>query len=266
MIKTKLTAFLAHLGISLMIFLIVLYFIVFHWYPVPFFSSDGGWYGIRIIAGVDLVLGPVLTFVIFKPKKPGLKFDLTVIGIIQASALAWGCWFVHLERPIATVFAQGYFLTMKADEFERRGVSNEKLKTFGEQTPVWIYSRLPKDPDELHALRITAMNSVRAVHSFPEYYVPIGKNEITAITSSSIAMDRFLRDKPEGRKKYLAFMQKHQEIKDRLVFIRWRARFKYKIVALLSDNLEYIGTLDIIPPDPVDIQGTAARNRNKSGK
>jgi len=51
-------AFLIHLGISTVIFLILLYFIVFHWYPHPFFAKGGGWQGVRLITGVDLVLGP----------------------------------------------------------------------------------------------------------------------------------------------------------------------------------------------------------------
>lgn len=254
MIKTKLKAFLTHLGISFIIFLIVLYFIIFHWYPVPFFTSDGGWYGIRIIAGVDLVLGPVLTFVVYKPGKPGLKFDFTVIGIIQAAALMWGCWFVHLERPIATVFAQGYFLTIKADEFKLKGITDEKIKTFGERTPVWIYSRLPDDTDALQELRKEALRLQKPVHTFPEYYVPIGKQEITAIVSKSIDMDDFLKDKPDDRQKYIHFVDKHENIKDKLVFLPWRARFRYKIVAIRSDNLDYVGTLHILPPQHEDIK------------
>ncbi|MEJ2399037.1 MAG: hypothetical protein P8Z67_12590, partial [Gammaproteobacteria bacterium] len=100
---TKLKAFASHLGISFLIFLIILYFIIFKWYPFPFFSTDGGWQGIRIIIGVDLVLGPLLTLIVFKPGKPGLKFDLSVIAIMQAGALAWGIWTVHHQRPIAAV-------------------------------------------------------------------------------------------------------------------------------------------------------------------
>ena len=42
----------------MVIFIIIGYLILFHWYPDFFFASDGGWQGIRIIAFVDLVLGP----------------------------------------------------------------------------------------------------------------------------------------------------------------------------------------------------------------
>ncbi|MCG6936115.1 MAG: hypothetical protein LJE73_09510, partial [Proteobacteria bacterium] len=66
-------AFLIHLGISLVIFLILAYIILIKWYPVPFFYTDGGWQGVRIVAAVDLVLGPLLTLLVYKHGKPGLK-------------------------------------------------------------------------------------------------------------------------------------------------------------------------------------------------
>ena len=80
-------AFAVHLGISLIIFIILGYLILFHWYPDFFFTSDGGWQGIRIVAFVDLVLGPVLTLVVFNNKKPkaelrrDLCFGYAVAGL-----------------------------------------------------------------------------------------------------------------------------------------------------------------------------------------
>ena len=54
---SRFKAFSIHFAISFVIFLILLYFILVQWYPQPLFSTDGGWRVIRIIVGVDLVLG-----------------------------------------------------------------------------------------------------------------------------------------------------------------------------------------------------------------
>ena len=54
-----------HLAISFLIFLMLAYLVVFTWYPGIFFDTDGGWRGMRIIIGVDLVLGPALTLVVY---------------------------------------------------------------------------------------------------------------------------------------------------------------------------------------------------------
>ena len=112
---TKLKAFTTHLGISLVIFLIVLYFILVEWYPFPYFNTDGGWQGIRILAFVDIVLGPLLTLLVFKQGKRYLKFDLSIIALIQISALAWGISVIQRERPLAAVFIEDYFLTVSAN-------------------------------------------------------------------------------------------------------------------------------------------------------
>lgn len=42
------------------------------------------------LAAVDLVMGPLLTLVEFKPGKKSLKFDLTAIALLQAGALLYG--------------------------------------------------------------------------------------------------------------------------------------------------------------------------------
>ena len=38
---------------------------------------------------VDVVLGPGLTLMVFKPGKPGLKFDMAAIVVLQMVALSW---------------------------------------------------------------------------------------------------------------------------------------------------------------------------------
>ena len=32
-----------HLGLSAILFVVLLYLIVFFWYPQPYFAADGGW-------------------------------------------------------------------------------------------------------------------------------------------------------------------------------------------------------------------------------
>jgi len=161
---TKLKAFATHLGISLVIFIFLAAYIIYFWYPQPFFSTDGGWHGLRIIAAVDLVIGPVLTLIVYKPKKPGLKMDLTIIGLVQAAALSWGVWAVHYERPIAAVFAVNNFHTVTANDMKIKGFDEKKLKTFGKHTPVWIFSDLPTKTVELQKLYVESIQYGRSIY------------------------------------------------------------------------------------------------------
>ena len=67
------------------------------WYPTPYFAIDGGWQVLRILAGVDVVLGPLLTFIVFKIGKPSLKFDMSCIILMQIGALIYGGMII---RPV----------------------------------------------------------------------------------------------------------------------------------------------------------------------
>lgn len=64
-----------HFSISLLVFLFLLTLILWLWYPGILFSIDGGWSGLRLVIGVDLLLGPLLTLVVFKSGKPGRQIN-----------------------------------------------------------------------------------------------------------------------------------------------------------------------------------------------
>ena len=56
-------------------------------YPWEYFQASGGFKLLTILLSVDVVIGPLLTLLVFKSGKPSLKFDLTVIALLQLAAL-----------------------------------------------------------------------------------------------------------------------------------------------------------------------------------
>lgn len=137
-----------HLLISLVVFCFLAYLVVFVWYPEFFYSIDGGWEGMRIIIAVDLVLGPTLTLVVFKAGKPGLKFDLTLIGLLQSTCLLAGLYIVYLERPIFFVYYEKYFYSSSADTFKRYEMPVPDPYQFADKLPARVISILPPGPIE----------------------------------------------------------------------------------------------------------------------
>jgi hypothetical protein len=135
-----------HFLISLAVFGVLAYLILVEWYPGILYTTDGGWEGMRIIIGVDLVLGPLLTLIVFKSGKPGLKFDLAVIGLLQSSCLLAGTYVVYDERPLALVYYDKHFYTVSSDTF---GDYDRPVPGFsGQDLPIYIYSEVPEDPIE----------------------------------------------------------------------------------------------------------------------
>jgi hypothetical protein len=136
-------AFAIHLTVSIIVFLGLLGFVVTAWYPGILFSVDGGWNGLKLVIGVDVILGPLLTLIVYRLNKPGLVFDLSCIVVLQVSCLIAGLWVVHDSRPIALVFAYDTFYSLAASEFEAYGRDPEAVSTFPGPSPKLVYAELP---------------------------------------------------------------------------------------------------------------------------
>lgn len=136
-------AFAIHFAISAVVFLVLLTIILGFWFPGLLFQIDGGWTGLQIIIGVDLVLGPLLTLIVFKAGKPSLKFDLTCIALFQTLCLAGGVAVVYAERPVALILAYDTVYALAADEFRDFDRDPEILGQFPGSYPKFIYTELP---------------------------------------------------------------------------------------------------------------------------
>jgi len=169
---TRKQAFLTHLLISSAIFFVLLYLIIFEWYPSYYFHIDGGYRGIATIFLVDVVLGPGLTLLLFKPGKPGLKFDMTVIVILQAVALSWGIKSVYTERPALTVFYDGKFSCMKYSEVSEFDL--ERLVLNDETPPLLAVLPRPSTHKEYQDMMLEAVRRGSAeIYAFSEKLLPM---------------------------------------------------------------------------------------------
>lgn len=101
---TRWRASLLHLGLSALVGLGFAALTRFVWYPGPFFELSGAIGLLTILVPVDVLIGPLLTLIVFKSGKPSLRFDLTVIALLQASALMYGAWVIAEARPVYVVF------------------------------------------------------------------------------------------------------------------------------------------------------------------
>lgn len=145
-----------HLALSALIFLGLLAVIVGIWYPGVLLEL-GGWQGVRIVAGVDLVLGPLLTLVVFNPTKKSLRWDLSAIGALQLGCLAAGIYVVAQQRPQLLVFTDQGLSAITARDYARLDAPHGQLQTLGGQHPRMVWLDLPEDPAEREVMRVAAM-------------------------------------------------------------------------------------------------------------
>lgn len=169
---TRKQAFLTHLSVSMAIFFVLLYLIIFKWYPSYYFHIDGGYRGIATIFLVDVVLGPGLTLLVFKPGKPSLKFDMSVIVIVQIVALSWGIKSVYSERSALTVFYDGKFSCMKVSEVSDFNL--ERLALKDNRIPLLAVLPRPSTHKEYQDMMLEAFKHGSAeIYVFGEKLLPM---------------------------------------------------------------------------------------------
>jgi hypothetical protein len=105
-----------HFCISLSIALLAALLVFVVWYPYPYREISGGRELFLIVVSVDVILGPLMTLTIFNRAKPWreLRRDLTVVALLQLTALGYGLWTVCVARPVHLVFEYDRFRVIHA--------------------------------------------------------------------------------------------------------------------------------------------------------
>lgn len=248
---SRFTAFAIHLGISVAIFLALLMVIVFIWYPGVYFATDGGWQGIRLIAAIDVVLGPLLTLIVFRSGKPGLRRDLTIIGIVQTMALSFGIWIVHSERPVLVVFAHDRFVTLNREQVARAEDRAIAMVKQAERLPEYAYVRLPEDAKGLNDITRQALRIGKLPYLLGDRYEYLGPANVPVILRYAVDIERLVKDKPADQERLQAFIQNHAGALADYTFVPLKGRYKLILFAFAHKNLRPLGPLDIDSSDLV---------------
>ncbi len=175
-----------HFAVSLIVFLVLVVILLFSWYPSPYFSASGGWQGLRLVAAVDLVLGPLMTFILVKNGKSRreLLFDIGLVVLVQLSALGWGIKAVYEQRPVAVVFLDSSFYTVPALAITSQGLDLELLDTFGRERPVLVYAERPDGGDEYERFARAVNEDRIPPHEQTWLYRPLSDNFSTVVRST----------------------------------------------------------------------------------
>jgi hypothetical protein len=169
-------AFAIHLSISALIATVVVSTMYFVWFPEPLFEAMGGNDLAILIVGVDVILGPLVTLIIFNPAKGRrvLRMDLAVIALAQLSALVYGVHIVAVARPVYVVFSVDRFDVVSANDLFKEDLDQVKRPEFRSVPwgrPGVIAVSMPTTAEEqLRVIQWAASGADLQV--FPQYYRP----------------------------------------------------------------------------------------------
>jgi len=204
-----------HLLISIVIAATVLAIMLGVWYPAPLFRAEGGLGLVFILVGVDVVIGPLITLVIFKSGKPGLRFDLWTIALVQSAALIYGGYVVAEVRPVFIAYVKDQFEVVGAIDINPEDLSAARRAEFRRLSltgPVLVAVEPPTDPQEIQALVFMAVEGGRDLRQFPKYYVPYSEYR-QKVPAKGHTLEQVRRSEPEMVKaieRYLAESGRHE--------------------------------------------------------
>lgn len=173
----KLKATLAHFLASVALAALVAVGVFFIWYPDGLSDLLRGSGLFWLLIACDVVLGPLMSLVIFSPAKSKrmLAFDYSVVVAIQLAALGYGLSVVAASRPVFAVFSIDRLDLVSAFEVDATEARNAAaLRTF----PVrWIHGpslvalKVPVDTAARNELLDFELRGGEA-QTQPRYYVP----------------------------------------------------------------------------------------------
>lgn len=190
-IPFRIKCFLSHLLISLLIAGISLFLIFQIWYPAPLHIALGvGELAVMMLA-IDVILGPLLTLVLAKEGKKGLKTDLTVIGIVQLTALFYGLYSIDKGRPVAIAFDINRFELVQKHMIigdDKKTLLKQYVESQDRSIPV-VAVRPAKDENELAKRMRNELELGIMASANPELYETLDENFEVIIRSSKPMAD-----------------------------------------------------------------------------
>lgn len=131
----RLKFFIGHLFISFLIALVVISIVFFIWYPSPLAKAVGVTHIFLMLIAIDVVVGPILGFIVYKEGKKSLKFDLAVVILLQLSALSFGVYSIAQGRPVWVSYVADRFELVRNNDLINDHI-DQALPQF--QNPSWL--------------------------------------------------------------------------------------------------------------------------------
>ena len=186
-----------HLALSVVIAATVLASLLLVWYPQPYFRLAGGAGLMLILIGVDVVLGPAMTLVVFNPAKKSLRVDLSIIAALQIAALAYGIFVIAQARPAYVVFAGDRFTVVGANTIDPESLAAARppYDALPVDGPRLVGARMPSSAAEREKVMMLLASGID-LPALPRYYVPY-EDIVPDLKAKALPLDELAKRKPD---------------------------------------------------------------------
>lgn len=181
-----------HLGASCAVAALAAVLVLLVWFPDPYRHIAGGIALFALLVGVDVVLGPALTFVVFNRAKPRAELvrDLAIIALLQLAALGYGLSTAFQARPVYLVHEVDRFRLVRAADIEPAELARAPagLRELPWQGVRVIGTRAPRNPQEMLESIDTALAG-RDIGLQPAWWQPLGADNERQMRQHARSLD-----------------------------------------------------------------------------
>jgi hypothetical protein len=177
--KFRFKAFGLHVTASTCLFLLALGTLYFGWYRWPGWYLTGATTIVLMMAGIDVVLGPLLTFIIANPDKPRrlLARDIAIIAAVQLAAMGYGLTTLWHGRPLYYTFSTRFLEMVQASDLSPEQIAlgrklNPDFAPYWYSLPRWVYAPFPNDPKVVEQIVGSSIGGGDDVIQMPRYFRP----------------------------------------------------------------------------------------------
>lgn len=206
-------------------------------YPDFLFALDGGIQGLQLVLAVDLVLGPLLAFIIYNHEKSRREqmMDIGLVAIIQFSAMIWGSYQVWSQRPVAVVYGDGRFVSITVDSIEPQEKMPEDLRVFSDKEPPFIYRRDPVGDEEVGRMAHTMLNRFIHLEAQVWLFEPFDENRDKVFANSNAVRNWLESSEKEA---WHAWRSENESVlPDRCRFTFFQGRYRNAVLIFNAEGL-----------------------------
>lgn len=168
-----------HIIFSFILLSVALYLVYRVWYPTPLNIAMGVTSIYLMLLTIDLIIGPFLTFLVYKKDKKKLFLDLIVILIIQISAFSFGLFILSQGRPAWQVFVVDDIELVSPIDLRTpiTGLKEHQLKDSFLKAPLWIAAVYSNDVKIRQSQKDAEMFQGISLATRPETYQPLSNKK-----------------------------------------------------------------------------------------
>ena len=229
-----------HFSVSIFFACVVAALVFLLWFPSPYREWLDAGHLFLIIVCVDVICGPLLTLVLFNPKKPRKELiqDIGLVVFAQLLVLSYGLHTVLITRPLWLAFAHDEFVIVTRVDIDVQQLPNAQpeLQSMNWGGPRLLGVHIPQyqDPDYQEVYR-------RSLQGHPPVFRPEMWRPYDAVRAGVVkqakkngGFDQLIEKNPEQREAIEKAIANTSRKMDELGFIPVQTRLSADYVALVS--------------------------------